>query len=371
MIDPAQVRAAYDRAVALGYLPQGVPVGTGRHAATQAVASELGMSLAQVKRLLLKPVEAPQKPRVRVPAGVAPSPEPEPAPMFPGGLLPSPAFVNGPRFSFTTEPDHTFAFGAVGDCHLGSKYERLDVLEDLYDYFAERGVTTVFHTGNWIDGEARFNVHDLHTRGVDAQLRYLAKHYPQRPGITTYAVTGDDHEGWYAQREGIDIGAYAQRVFRDAGRTDWVDLGYMEAPVRLVDASSGRAAIASIVHPGGGATYAASYAVQKVIESLDGGEKPAAWIGGHWHSVLLTLMVRNVWCVLTGCTQDQTPFLRKKRVAAMVGGHLCRATIDPRTGAITGLMDDARHYFNRGYYAGRWSHHGPINAAERVGLEAA
>ena len=44
--------------------------------------------------------------------------------------------------------------GGIADTHIGSKYERLDVLNSLYDRFADAGVTSVFHGGNWIDGES-------------------------------------------------------------------------------------------------------------------------------------------------------------------------------------------------------------------------
>ena len=233
--------------------------------------------------------------------------------------------ADGPQHMFTTEPDGTFTFGACGDQHLCSKYERLDVNEALYDSYAAAGCRVVLNTGNWIDGEARFNVHDLHTRGFAAQLRYLAHAYPRRSGIMTYAVTGDDHEGWYAQREGIDVGSAAERAFRDAGRLDWVNLGYMEAPVLLKHAASGRAAVISVVHPGGGSSYALSYAIQKIIESLDGGEKPAVGLYGHYHK-LWSGNIRNVWCIQTGCGQDQTPFMRKKKLEAHVGGCSASST---------------------------------------------
>ena len=284
---------------------------------------------------------------------------------------PEPAWLAGPLHTFVTNADNTFTFGASGDQHLCSKYERLDVLNSLYDTFEAEGCRTVFNTGNWVDGEARFNLHDLHTHGMDAQMRYLAHAFPRRDGITTYAVAGDDHEGWYAQREGVDIGKYAERTMRDAGRTDWVDLGYMEAPVRLVNANTGKEAIISIVHPGGGSSYALSYAIQKIIESLDGGEKPAVHISGHYHK-LWSGNIRNVWCAQTGTTQDQTTFMRKKKLEAHVGGLVIKLTQDPATGAITRFRPEILRFFNRGYYANRWSSSGPINKAERqwAGLAA-
>lgn len=277
----------------------------------------------------------------------------------------APAFIGGPQHTFTADRDGWFTFGACGDQHMCSKYERLEVNEALYDAYQEAGVSTVFNTGNWIDGVARFNVHDLHTIGLDGQMRYLAANYPQRKGITTYAITGDDHEGWYAQREGINVGAYAATKFLDAGRRDWVDLGYMEAPVRILHPDTGRGSVISIVHPGGGSAYAISYSIQKIIESLDGGEKPAIGLYGHYHKLWFG-NIRNVFCVQTGCGQDQTPFMRKKKLEAHVGGTLIRAKVDPESGAIVRCSAEIIRFFNKGYYTNRWSHSGPVNKGERV-----
>jgi hypothetical protein len=278
--------------------------------------------------------------------------------------MPQPGFVGGPKHTFDVDGNYQFTFGALGDCHLGSKYERLDVLESLYDAYEAEGITTVFNTGNWIDGEFRFNVHDIHQHGMDAQVRYLAKMYPARPGMTTYAVTGDDHEGWYAQRTGVNIGSYAEEAFRKAGRTDWVDLGYMDAPVRLQDPNTGKGSIISVVHPGGGSSYALSYAIQKIIEALEGGEKPAIGLYGHYHK-LMSANIRNVFCVQTGAQKDVDTFARKMKLDIHVGGTIVRATMDPRTGAIVRCRVELLRYFNKGYYAGRWSPHAGVVLPER------
>ncbi len=277
---------------------------------------------------------------------------------------PEPGFIGGPNLEFESDEKSEFVFGALGDSHLGSKYERLDVLNALYDRYQEEGCTHVFHTGNWIEGESRFNRTDLSVHGLDAQCRYLAENFPKRDGITTYAVSGDDHEGWYAQREGIDIGAYAQQCFRDLGRDDWVNMGYMEAHVALKNANSSAASIMAVVHPGGGSAYAMSYSIQKIIESLEGGEKPAVALYGHYHK-LWAGNIRNVWCIQTGCQKDQDTFMRKKKLAAHVGGVLVKLRQDPATGAIVECMPNMIRYFNRGFYTGRWSPHGQVVLAER------
>lgn len=289
------------------------------------------------------------------------SSEPEPTPH-----IPYPAFIRGDDLpTYVSRPDGTYVFGALGDNHLGSKYSRLEVLNELYDRYAAEGVDRVFNTGNWIDGEARFNAHDLLVHGMDPQLRYLAEHYPRRPGIETYAVAGDDHEGWYAQREGIDIGVRAEQTMRQCGRADWHNLGYMESHIRLIHAQSGKESILAVVHPGGGSSYALSYAIQKIIESLEGGEKPAVGLYGHYHK-LWAGNIRNVWVAQTGTTEDQTPFMRKKKLEAHVGGMLIELRQDPRTGAVVEFTPRIMRWFNKGFYNNRWNHGDNVQLARRA-----
>ena len=264
---------------------------------------------------------------------------------------------------FKSDHDGWFSFGFTSDNHLGSKYERLDVLNDLYDKFEAEGVEHVFNAGNWIDGEASFNMHDLHTHGVHNQLAYLAKHYPQRLGIHTYAVAGDDHEGWYAQRAGMNIGKMAENVMRESGRLDWHDMGYMEAFVNLTHAGSGESSKLHLMHPGGGTAYAVSYTVQKIVEGYDGGEKPAVLLAGHYHKLAYAL-IRNVHTVQTGCTQDQTPFARKKKISYHLGGGVVRLRLN-EDGAVQRFRLEIFNYFVRSYTNNRWSHSGGVALPDR------
>lgn len=275
---------------------------------------------------------------------------------------PQPRHYDGASVELVSDNDNTFLFGAAGDLHAASKYTRWDVRADLYKQFIEAGATCNFDTGNWIDGEARFNTYDLEAHGFDTQCKLLARNHPK--GLHTYAVWGDDHEGWYVQREGIDVGRYNEAIMRGEGH-EWTDLGFMEAHVILRNAKSGKVSTMAVVHPGGGSAYALSYSIQKIIESLEGGEKPAVGLYGHYHK-LWGGNIRNVWCVQTGCQQDQTPFMRKKRLEAHVGGTLIKLKQDPRTGAIISCTYELIRYFNREYYGARWSRHGGVHLTRRT-----
>ena len=267
-------------------------------------------------------------------------------------------------FELRTDADGYITIGACADQHLCSKYERLDCLNDYYDQLEKRGITTVLNGGNWIDGESTFNKHDLLVHGMDQQLQYMAKNYPQRAGMETWAITGEDHEGWWARREGVDVGRYAENVMRNAGRTDWHDVGFMETFIPIVHAGSGKSSQLCLMHPGGGSAYALSYAVQKIIEGFDGGAKPAALLVGHYHKSSYQ-MTRSVHATQLGCFQDQSLFMRQKKLAAHVGGWILRMHIDPYTGAIDEHTGTFFNYFVRDFYKGRWSEHGSVNHVPR------
>jgi len=245
----------------------------------------------------------------------------------------------------------THRFGVTTDNHLCNRHSRLDVLREAYQYFADQGITRVFNCGNWIDGEARFNKTELVTRpGMDAQVDYLIDNWPVHPGIVTEYIAGDDHEGWYQQREGIEIGRYLQLRAEKQGRYDLKYLGYGECDVKLVCGDG--YATGRLVHPGGGSSYAISYTDQKRVESYQGGEKPQFELGGHYHKFNQGYP-REVHTVQCGCTCDQTMFMRKKRLQAHVGFTDIKIKQD-LYGAITRFAVEWHPRFNRGLYESRF-----------------
>jgi len=239
-----------------------------------------------------------------------------------------------------------FRFGAISDTHLGSKHERLDVLNALYDVFEEEGINTVFHGGNWIEGTARFNKTEIYVHTFDEQVDNFLKKYPNRDGITTYFVDGDDHEGWYMQREGIEPGRILEDRAKQLGREDLVYLGYMERDI-ILKAKDGEARL-RLMHGGGGSSYATSYKTQKITESLAEGEKPHIMLVGHYHKAVYHVP-RGIHVLQLGTTQDQTRFMRKKHLRADVGGWLVEIN-QANTGEINRFQPEWIQFYNQGFY---------------------
>lgn len=258
---------------------------------------------------------------------------------------------HGGRHSVTLNKLHAreYTFGVVSDNHLYSKYSREEVLETAYNDFAKRGIKDVYNCGNIIDGESRFNTYDLiGSAGMDNQVNYFAEHYPQRDGITTYFITGECHEGWYVKKNNINIGQYMQMASKNIGRKDLQYLGHIEADILIGKKSGDRNAIMKLMHPGGGTAYATSYQPQKIVESFQGGEKPRILLIGHYHKHGY-FYIRNVHTVLVPSTIDQTPFMRKGRLASDVGYLICTITLDAND-AVSGFKHEFISFFDRNYY---------------------
>lgn len=243
-------------------------------------------------------------------------------------------------------------FGVTADNHLASDYQRLDVIEALFDIWQEQGVTEVLQLGNIIEGDARFNQFETKARGMEDQTSYLIDHWPVRKGMKTRFITGDDHEGWYIQREGVNIGQYIEQCAKASGRDDLEYLGHMEK--NIIIESAGGSQVIRMIHAGGGSAYAISYAPQKIVESLQGGEKPNILLIGHFHKYNVSFP-RSVLTIQPGCTQDQSSFMRKKRLEAMVGG----VTLEFEMGE-DGLFHTLKHewhpFYDRDFYQKAWKY---------------
>jgi hypothetical protein len=204
----------------------------------------------------------------------------------------------------------------------------------------------VLHAGNPIDGYvARINGESVYATTIDGQAQYFADNYPQRKGIKTYYITGDDHESWFAP--GFNIGAYMEHVAKMASREDLQYIGHVESDIEVKTGNV--STIIKVQHPGGGSAYARSYTGQKIVESMEGGEKPAILILGHYH-VSNYMNERNIHVIALPGFQDQTIFARKKRLRMEVGGATLEFKVNPDDGTVTRCRVEFNRYFTRSYY---------------------
>jgi hypothetical protein len=251
-------------------------------------------------------------------------------------------------------------FGVLGDNQGGNRHQRLDVLATAYDHYKREGIDTVYHTGNMIDGyHPKLNGFELLIEAgssMESQVSYISRIYPKVKGITTYFITGECHEGWWAKREGINVGRFMRDRFRhpedgSEGREDLVYIGHLEADVELRSPKLGkgkRGPIVRVSHPGGGSSYAISYKTQKMAEAMQGGEKPQIQLVGHYHKYDVNY-AREIHNVQTGCICDQTIFMRKNNLAAHVGYLIIEVLVNP-DGTIQRFRSEFVPFFDQGFY---------------------
>jgi predicted phosphodiesterase len=210
-------------------------------------------------------------------------------------------------------------FGAVADTHLCNKWQQKTFLSDLYDRFKREGIKTIYHAGDLTDGYYKnrpAHIYELHKVGADEQADYVIENYPKREGIITKFISGN-HDHTHIINGGADI---CKRIGKE--RADMEYLGQSNARVKLTPNC-----VLELNHPLDGSAYALSYSIQKYIESYSGGEKPNILLNGHHHKAMY-VFYRNVHGFECGTCEDQTPWMKGKRLAAHMGGWIIEAHVD-------------------------------------------
>lgn len=93
----------------------------------------------------------------------------------------------------------------ISDTHLGSKYDRLDILRYLYQEAEDKNVNYVLHSGDLTEGRSNRDdqIYSLKESSYDGQRDYVVEKYP-KSNIPTYIISGN-HDLWWVKRCGSDI----------------------------------------------------------------------------------------------------------------------------------------------------------------------
>lgn len=226
-------------------------------------------------------------------------------------------------------------FAVISDTHIGSKYAQLTHLHNFYDRLVIEGVDTVYNAGDITEGLKMRPGHEyeVYTVSADEMREDVIKNYPCREGITTYFITGN-HDASIYKHIGYDIGAaIASR------RPDMKYLGRDCAKVNITPNC-----VLELRHPWDGVSYATSYKLQKMIESMESDSKPNIIAVGHYHKQLY-MFYRNVHGLLTGCFQGQTPFFRGKGISSQLGGWIVTIRVI-EDGTIVGFDPEFVPYYS-------------------------
>ena len=199
----------------------------------------------------------------------------------------------------------------VSDTHFGNIHNQLHLLNNIYEEAYNRGIDTVLHVGDLVDGNypnrpENPRLQFLHN--FDEQVNYVVDMYPEIDGITTYYILGSHDETHY-KNGGATINNVVSRC-----RKDMVYLGQDFGKIVINNVEI------ALDHPGGGKAKALSYTAQKRIELLESQNKPKILLIGHYHASY-DFNYRNVECIMVPCLCGKTQFQQKKGLSNDVGAY--------------------------------------------------
>lgn len=208
----------------------------------------------------------------------------------------------------------------VSDTHLGNIHQQLHLLNQIYQEAYNRGITTVLHCGDLVDGNYLNRPEQprqqfLH--GFDEQAGYVVDMYPKVKGITTKYILGSHDETHYKNGQAT-INNWVSRC-----RDDMVYLGQDSAAITINGVKI------FMDHPGGGSAQSLSYKPQKRIEILESDFKPKILLIGHYHKSY-SFVYRNVRGIEVPCLCAKTQFQQKQGLSNVVGAYFLNIYSDSK-----------------------------------------
>lgn len=186
----------------------------------------------------------------------------------------------------------------ISDTHLGSKYDRLDILRYLYAKAEDNGTNYVLHSGDLTEGLSgrAQQIYELKEPSYTGQRDYVIDKYP-KSSVPTYLIAGN-HDLWWIKQCGADI---VKDICNN--REDLIYLGS-----DCEDMKIGKLKI-RLYHGAKGQAYAKSYKLQKYLDSIPAEELPHIMQTGHIHQAFY-MKQGKTHCFQTSCLQDLTPYER-------------------------------------------------------------
>lgn len=222
------------------------------------------------------------------------------------------------RYQFYTDEANEFKFVAIADTRLGSKYQQLTILNDIYLKAYEMGYRNVILCGNISEG--LFPVTDAYSdtnflADTMAQVDYITQYYPFVEGMKTFFITGKKDEK-HLKNNKINIGRRISEV-----REDMVYLGHISCSVSIDKANM------LVFSPKLEKTYTVSYRPQQQINSFRSEDKPDILLYGGLLQ-MEKMSYRSVTCISVPTVCATTKEMSDKRHANTVGAWYITITTD-------------------------------------------
>lgn len=214
-----------------------------------------------------------------------------------------------------------YKFGVVSDTHLGSRYQQLTHLHTFYKLCQKRGIDTIFHAGDLVDGFGiyRGQEFEVFVHGADAQTEYAVAHYPKYKGVKTVLISGN-HDQSFMKTAGYNVAKVVAQQRED--------ITYIGDDLAFVNIENIKVAL---MHGRAGMSYAKSYRLQKIMETMPGGaDKPHFLFLGHYHNSNILSGYRNMEGILMPCFQAQTPFEAALALHPTIAGLVVEFQVDDK-----------------------------------------
>lgn len=216
----------------------------------------------------------------------------------------------------------------MSDTHIGSVYspEEWHTIVSRYANDPANGIECILHCGDLVDGlktGRAIQIYELSEIGYEAQ-RDKAVSLMSQYRLPIYIISGN-HDAYAKESAGANIVKdVCDRVetMTYIGQ-DSADIDVGGCTIRLF-------------HGGDGNSYALSYRLQKLVESITGGTKPHILLAGHVHKFCY-IFDRHIHAISVPAMQSQTSFMRARKLAAHTGflvidfdsreGNICNLSV--------------------------------------------
>lgn len=121
-----------------------------------------------------------------------------------------------------SQNDETLRAVIISDTHIGSEKERLDLLDDAYNYCVSKGIHIIFNCGDLLD-----NISNVGQVKSEDRINYLLDNYPFDKSILNFIVLGN--------HDISPLKVYGQNLMTILNnyRHDLVTIGYSEGLINV------------------------------------------------------------------------------------------------------------------------------------------
>ena len=203
----------------------------------------------------------------------------------------------------------------ISDPHTGSQYSHDEDVYNAIEACNREGCEYFLCTGDVTEGMSGRDGHISELRHIGYKAQRAAAVGLWKNAKSPIKMISGNHDLWYASRgnTGAIIVEDICQILKTEHGINAEYLGEHEGRIVL------NGAALDMWHGLDGAAYALSYRIQKIIESLEESELPKAIFAGHDHKSIAIPDLRGIYSFGCGCLEDQTPWMRQKKLRAFKG----------------------------------------------------